>query len=294
MQHFLSLEDVSKQQGLNLLQRAIELKSFRNEKKTHLPLQGKILTMIFEKPSTRTRLSFEAGMIQLGGDAVYLRSNDSQLGRGEHIADTARVISSMTDGIMIRCASHQKVIDLAQHSSVAVINGLTDAYHPCQLLADMQTMLECFDSLEGLNVAWLGDINNMTNSYIQAAQLFNFNLRIGAPASMIAEEKNNNNVTYLSDAREAVSGAQVVTTDVWASMGHEEEAKERKKRFQNFAVTGEVMHCARPEAIFLHCLPAYRGEEVYKEVIDGNQSKVWQQAENRLHAQKALLEMLLG
>jgi len=252
---------------------------------------------VFEKSSTRTRVSFEAGMAQLGGHAIFLSPRDTQLGRGEPLEDTARVLSRMVDVIMIRTFEHEKIETFAAHSSVPVINALTDMYHPCQLLADMQTYVEERGAISGRTVAWIGDGNNMCHSYINAAMQFDFHLNIACPAGyepdpcLVAEAGKRITITH--DAHEAAKDADLVTTDVWASMGQEEEQKIREKAFADFEVDDAVMACAKPDALFMHCLPAHRGEEVSASVIDGKQSIVWDQAENRLHVQKALLEFLL-
>ena len=293
LRHFLSLDDLDQSELLTVINRAIELKAMRDQGKQHTPLQNKILTMIFEHKSTRTRLSFEAGMLQLGGQAIYLNAADSQLSRGEPIADTARVISKMTDAIMIRAHQHEDVVALAEAATVPVINGLTDRYHPCQLLADLQTIQMCFGRIEGLIVAWLGDYNNMCRTYEEAAERLGFELRVCVPQAMLDDFSARDNVRWVDRIEEAVSGAHVVTTDVWASMGQEQEQAQRSTIFQPYQVGDEAMARAHDDAIFLHCLPAHRGEEVSASVIDGNASQVWLQAENRLHAQKALLEFLI-
>ena len=293
VRHFLSLSDISCAEGLFLLNRAIELKAMQANHEIHHPLKNKILTMIFEKSSTRTRLSFEVGMLQLGGESVYLSTKDSQLGRGEPFSDTARVVSGMTDGILMRCASQSDMKDLAKDSSVPVINGLTEAYHPCQILADLQTLKEHFGQIEGLTITWLGDFNNMCMTYIQATQLFDFKLRICVPECFHAQIQSHPNISCFSDPVEAVQATNVVMTDVWASMGQEDEQEERLQMFAPYAVTASLMKQAHAQAVFLHCLPAHRGEEVESAVIDGPTSLVWQQANNRLHSQKALLEWLL-
>lgn len=264
------------------------------------PLAGKSLAMIFAKSSTRTRVSFEVGMYHLGGHALFLSSRDIQLGRGEPVADTARVLSRYVDGIMIRTFAHAEVEDLARRASVPVINGLTDRLHPCQLLADLMTIREALGGWEGKRVAWIGDGNNMANSWINAAGLLGFELALACPEGyepdhgIFERAKHNTRITITEDPDEAAAGAHVVNTDVWASMGQEAEAGRRQLAFQGYVVDGELMRRAAPEAIFLHCLPAHRGEEVTSDVIDGPQSRVWDQAENRLHAQKALLAMLIG
>jgi ornithine carbamoyltransferase len=277
--------------------RASELKAMRRRGEDYAPFQRKILGMIFEKSSTRTRVSFEVGMTQLGGSAIFLSPNDTHLGRGEPVEDTARIVSSMVEIIMIRTFAHTKIERFAQYSSVPVINALTDYCHPCQLLADVQTYHEQCGPIRGKTVAWIGDGNNMCNSYIEAAALFDFQLRIAAPEGYEPDRKllsdHAQHVELLRDPLAAARSADLVTTDVWASMGQEQENERRMQDFKNYQVDSHVMAQAREDAIFLHCLPAHRGEEVSSEVIDGPQSQVWEQAENRLHAQKALIEFLL-
>jgi ornithine carbamoyltransferase len=297
IRHFLTLTDMTSEELHRLVQRAIELKKMHYRGKTHTPLANKVLAMIFEKASTRTRVSFEAGMAQLGGSAIFLSPRDTQLGRGEPMQDTARVLSGMVDVIMIRTFAHANVECFAQHASVPVINGLTDTYHPCQLLASMQTFIEHKGPIQGKTVAWLGDGNNVCNSYINAALQFDFQLRIAVPEGYEPDStllKNAaSHVELLRDPLAAANQADLIATDVWSSMGQEQENPHRMSAFTNYQVNAQVMAQAKPEAIFLHCLPAHRGEEVSAEVIDGSQSKVWDEAENRLHAQKALLEFLL-
>jgi len=264
------------------------------------PLAGKTLAMIFAKSSTRTRVSFEVGALQLGGHALFLSSRDIQLGRGEPIRDMARVLSRMVDGIMIRTFAHADVEELARYATVPVINGLTDLLHPCQVLADLLTVVEAFGTLEGKTVAWIGDGNNMCNSWLNAAGLLGFELRLACPEGYEPDhaifERNaaKTRVLMTSDPDEAADGAHVVTTDVWASMGQESEAVLRAQAFQGYMVDQELMKRADPKAIFLHCLPAHRGEEVSEAVLEGPQSRVWDEAENRLHVQKALMAMLMG
>lgn len=298
VQHFLTLDDLSPSTLQGLIDRAIELKAITKRGALYEPLKNKTLAMIFSKSSTRTRVSFEVGMRQLGGGAINLNPNETQIGRGEPIEDTARVISSMADGIMIRTDSHKQVEKLAAHSSVPVINGLTDDYHPCQLLADIQTVQELRGSVKGATFAWVGDGNNVCNSFINAARIFDFNLNIATPKGYQPNarvvEKNCASVTLTSDAKSAVENADVVITDTWASMGQEGEKNQREAAFADFCVDDALMSNANSDAIFLHCLPAYRGAEVSASVIDGPQSAVFQEAENRLHAQKSLLEYLLS
>lgn len=295
--HFLSLRDLSADELNRLINRAIELKSMHHRGEVYQPFKGKVLGMIFEKSSTRTRVSFEAGMAQLGGHALFLSPRDSQLGRGEPLEDTARVLSRMVDIIMIRTYGHELIETFAAHSQVPVINALTDLYHPCQLLADVQTYVERRGSIAGKQVAWIGDGNNMCHSYINAAVQFGFHLRIGCPqgyepdATILAAAAGH--ITLTHNVEEAAADADLITTDVWASMGQEEEQQVREQAFAPFQVNDSLMAIAAPDALFLHCLPAHRGEEVSASVIDGPQSVVWDQAENRLHAQKALLELLL-
>lgn len=295
---FLALTDLGKGELVDLLEQAIRLK---REGLSELPLEGQTLGMIFTKSSTRTRVSFEVGMAQLGGHALFLSSRDLQLGRGEPIADTARVLSGYVDGIMIRTHAHAEVAELAAHATVPVINGLTDLLHPCQLLADLMTMKEEFGgNLEGLRVAWIGDGNNMANSWLNAASLLGLELRLACPegyepdAEILRTASEAASVTLLREARQAAEGAHVVSTDVWASMGHEAEVEARRAAFRGFSVDQALMNRADERAIFLHCLPAHRGEEVSAEVIDGIRSRVWAEAENRLHAQKALMINLMA
>lgn len=297
LRHFRNLQDLSSQELLHIIARASELKLMLSDGVAHEFLKNKSLAMIFEKSSTRTRVSFEAGMTQLGGSAIFLSPNDTQLGRGEPVADTARVLSRMVDAIMVRTFSQDTVNNLAEHSSVPVINGLTDAYHPCQLLADMQTFFERRGNIQGKKVSWIGDGNNMCNSYINAAKLLDFELVVACPEGYEPMQSlldaNTDRVQLVRDPMQAVKGASLVTTDVWTSMGQEEEMQKRRADLAKFEVTAELMSQANNDALFLHCLPAHRGEEVSAEVIDAPDSVVWEQAENRLHAQKALLEFLL-
>ena len=296
--HFLSLLDLSPEEFRSLIARAGELKALRRAGTPHESLKGKVLAMVFEKSSTRTRVSFESGMVQLGGHAMFLSPRDTQLGRGEPVADTARVLSRMVDIIMVRTFGHAVLEELAAHATVPVINGLTDTYHPCQLLADMQTYFEHRGDIAGRTVAWVGDGNNMCHSYINAARRLDFRLRVACPegyepdAAIVAAAGDR--VTLLRDPAEAARGADLVTTDVWASMGQEDEQRERARAFAPYQVTDAVMAEAAEDALFMHCLPAHRGEEVAASVIDGPRSVVWDEAENRLHAQKALLEFLLA
>jgi len=295
--HFLTLLDIPPAELKALILRAIELKKIQHRGERYAPLRGKVLGMIFDKSSTRTRVSFEAGMAQFGGHAIFLSSRDTQLGRGEPIEDSARVLSRMVDVVMIRTFEHATLERFARYSRVPVINALTDSYHPCQLLADMQTYQEHRGDIGGRTVAWIGDGNNMCHSYINAARQFDFRLRIATPvgyepdATIVAAAGDR--VFLCHDPREAARDADLVTTDVWASMGQEQEQQQREKAFGSFQVDASVMAEAKADALFTHCLPAHRGEEVTAEVIDGPQSVVWDAAENRLHSQKALLEYLL-
>ncbi|MCB1921686.1 MAG: ornithine carbamoyltransferase [Candidatus Competibacteraceae bacterium] len=295
--HFLSLFDLTPTELQQILQRANEFKMLRQRGEYPAPFPGKVLGMIFEKASTRTRVSFEAGMAQLGGNAIFLSPRDTQLGRGEPIEDTARVVSSMVDLVMIRTFAHASIERFTEYSAVPVINGLTDHNHPCQLLADLQTFIEHRGSIQGRTVAWIGDGNNMCNSYLSAACQCDFQLRIAVPLGYEPDaellKRAAGRVVLLRDPLAAARNADLVTTDVWSSMGKEEQQERRMRDFSPYQVTAEIMAQAKPDALFLHCLPAHRGEEVSAEVIDGPQSQVWDQAENRLHAQKALMEFLL-
>jgi ornithine carbamoyltransferase len=297
LQHFLTLLDLSAGRLRALIHRAIELKAQHRSGVSYTPLHNKVLGMVFEKSSTRTRVSFETAMIHFGGQAIFLSPRDTQLGRGELIEDSARVLSRMVDVVMIRTFEHEKVERFAQYSRVPVINGLTDKYHPCQVLADVQTFVEHRGDIGGRTVAFVGDGNNMCHSYLNAAHQFEFDLRIATPAGYEPRPEvvktAGKFAAVMSDPRAAVAGADLVVTDVWASMGQEDEQGKRRRDFERYQVNGELMALAKPDAIFMHCLPAHRGEEVSAEVIDGPQSVVWDEAENRLHAQKALLELLL-
>lgn len=297
MRHFLTLLDLSSEELNGLIQRAIELKKIQHDGKLYDPLRNRVLGMIFEKSSTRTRVSFEAGMAQLGGHAIFLSPRDTQLGRGESVEDSARVLSRMVDAIMIRTFSHDIVERFAANSKVPIINALTDDFHPCQLLADMQSYIENRGSIQGKTVVWVGDGNNMCQSYIHAAMRFDFNLRIAVPVgfepSTEIVELAGSRVTVTSDLKEAVKGAHLIATDVWASMGQEEEREERVRHFRPYQVTRELLDLADKDVLFMHCLPAHRGEEISHDLLDDPRSIVWEEAENRLHAQKALLEFLL-
>ncbi len=296
--HFLSLLDLTTTELKQLLERASELKKMQHAGVIHEPLKNKVLAMVFEKSSTRTRVAFEAGMIQLGGKAIFLSPRDTQLGRGEPIEDTARVLSSMVDAIMVRTFEHEKITTLAKYSSVPVINGLTDWLHPCQLLADMQTWIEHRGDVTGKTAAYIGDGNNMCHSYINAARQLDFKLNIACPEGYDPDPElikvAGDKVAIFRDPKQACKDVDMIVTDVWASMGQEEEQKLRETAFANYQVNDELMSIARKDALFMHCLPAHRGEEVSTSVIDGEQSVVWDEAENRLHAQKALLEFLLA
>jgi ornithine carbamoyltransferase len=294
--HFISLLDLSSSEFRFLIQRASELKKHRDP--DYQPLKGKVLAMIFEKSSTRTRISFEAGMTHFGGSALFLSPRDTQLGRGEPLEDSAKVISSMVDGIMLRTFSHSTVTTFAKHSSVPVINGLTELLHPCQLLADMQTYFEHRGDIQGQTVTWIGDGNNMCHSYINAARVLDFKLNIACPEGYQPDsdivQAAGDRVQLFNNPLAASENSALIVTDVWASMGQEEEQKKREIAFKDYQVTSAVMQMAQSDGLFLHCLPAHRGEEVASNVIDGPQSVVFDAAENRLHAQKALLEFLLA
>lgn len=295
--HFLSLLDLSSDELRSLVARASELKKMQHAGEIHEPLKNQTLGMIFEKSSTRTRVSFETGMTQLGGHALFLSPRDTQLDRGEPIEDSARVMSRMVDCIMIRTFEHEKVDLFAANSRVPVINALTDLLHPCQLIADMQTYFEHRGDIKGKTVTWVGDGNNMCNSYINAARQFDFKLNIACPEGYdpITEimDPAGDRCQIIRDPMEAAAGSDLVVTDVWASMGQEEEQAKREKAFAIYQVNDDVMAQANNDALFMHCLPAHRGEEVSASVIDRPDSVVWDEAENRLHSQKALLEMLL-
>ncbi|MGN2411716.1 ornithine carbamoyltransferase [Pseudomonas syringae] len=296
--HFLSMMDYTPDELLGLIRRGVELKDLRNRGVLFEPLKNRVLGMIFEKSSTRTRLSFEAGMIHLGGQAIFLSHRDTQLGRGEPVADSAKVMSRMLDAVMIRTYAHSNLTEFAANSRVPVINGLSDDLHPCQLLADMQTFLEHRGAIKGKTVAWIGDGNNMCNSYIEAAIQFDFQLRVACPAGYEPNPEflalAGDRVTVVRDPQTAVTGAHLVSTDVWTSMGQEEETARRKKLFAPFQVTRALLDLADKDVLFMHCLPAHRGEEISVDVLDDPRSVAWDQAENRLHAQKALLEFLVA
>ena len=296
--HFLTLNDLSRSELESIITRAIELKSLRQQNKEQPIISGKVLGMIFEKSSTRTRVSFEAGMAQLGGSAIFLSPNDTQLGRGESLEDSARVISRMVDIIIIRTFEHEKIEAFARYSRAPVINALTDDFHPCQLLADIQTFVEHRGKLSGKTVAWIGDGNNMCQSYMNAAALLDFKLNIACPkgyepdTTLAASAKARINITH--SPAEAVDGAHLVITDTWASMGQEKDKKQREKAFKGFQVNHKLLAHATDDVLFMHCLPAYRGMEVSAELLeDPRYSVVWDEAENRLHAQKSLILFLL-
>ena len=295
LRHFTSLLDLSSEDFRHIIHRAAEIKN--NHDRYYQPLKGQVLAMIFEKSSTRTRISFETGMVHFGGNAIFLSPRDTQLGRGEPIQDSAKVISSMVDCIMLRTDKHETVTTFAQHSSVPVINGLTDLEHPCQLLADMQTYFEFRGDIKGKTVTWIGDGNNMCHSYIQTAVLLGFTLHIASPIGYQPlkqySETAGAHVKFFDSALEASKDSDLIVTDVWASMGQEEEQKLREIAFKDYQVDEAIMEVAHNDALFMHCLPAHRGEEVTARVIDGPQSVIFPEAENRLHAQKALLEFLL-
>jgi ornithine carbamoyltransferase len=295
--HFLTILDLTKSEFQQIIQRASELKKMQREGQIFAPFPNKVLAMIFEKSSTRTRVSFEAGMAQFGGHAMFLSSRDTQLGRGEPIQDSAKVISSMVDIVMIRTFGHAIVEEFAKHSSVPVINALTDEYHPCQLLADMQTYFEHRGDIQGKTVTWVGDGNNMCHSYINTARVLDFKLNIACPEGYDPDpslvEANADRVTIYRDIKDAAKNSDLIVTDVWASMGQEEEQKAREASFASFQVNPQIMQIANPDALFMHCLPAHRGEEISVDMLEDSSSVVFDEAENRLHAQKALMEFLL-
>lgn len=297
VRHFLTLLDFTQAELQTVLERAIVLKKMHADGVVYEPLKNKVLAMIFEKSSTRTRVSFEAGMAQFGGSAIFLSPRDTQLGRGEPIEDSARVISRMVDVVMIRTFAHKIIERFAAFSRVPVINALTDEHHPCQLLADLQTFLEKRGSLKGKTMAWIGDGNNMCNSYVHAAHLFDFHLRIACPYGFEPDpallKQFKTHVKLVKTAEEAAKDAHLIATDVWTSMGQESEQSVRKRRFHHYQITPKLMDIASPDALFMHCLPAHRGEEISEDMLDDPRAVVWDEAENRLHAQKALLEFLL-
>ncbi|NWG31251.1 MAG: ornithine carbamoyltransferase [Rhodocyclaceae bacterium] len=296
--HFLQFKDFDRAEFEYLFERTRIIKQRFKSYQKYWPLADRTLVMIFEKASTRTRLSFEAGMQQLGGSAIYLNTRDSQLGRGEPVEDAAEVISRMSDVVMIRTFEQEIIERFARHSRVPVINGLTNEYHPCQILADIYTYIEQRGCIQGKTVAWIGDSNNMCNTWLQAAEVLDFNVHVSTPPGYEVEPERaglhgTGHFEQFADPMDAARGADLVTTDVWTSMGFEAEADARMKAFKDWQVDAEMMRAAKPDAVFMHCLPAHRGEEVTAEVIDGPQSVVWDEAENRLHAQKALLEYLV-
>jgi ornithine carbamoyltransferase len=296
--HFLQLRDLTRDELAHVFTRSQRIKARFKSYERYWPLQDRTLVMIFEKASTRTRLSFEAGMHQLGGAAIYLNTRDSQLGRGEPVEDAAQVISRMSDVVMIRTFEQEIIERFARHSRVPVINGLTNEYHPCQILADIFTFIEHRGPIQGKTVAWIGDSNNVCNTWLQAAEIFDFNVHVSTPPGYEVEAEraglhDSSHFVQFADPMDAARGADLVTTDVWTSMGFEAENAERMRDFADWQVEGDMMQIAAHDAVFMHCLPAHRGEEVAAEVIDGRQSVVWDEAENRLHTQKALLEFLL-
>jgi ornithine carbamoyltransferase len=298
IKHFLQFNDLSTEELNHVFARTAWIKGQFKTYKQYWPLQDRTLVMIFEKASTRTRLSFEAGMHQLGGSAIYLNTRDSQLGRGEPVEDAAQVISRMSDIVMVRTFEQEIIERFAANSRVPVINGLTNEYHPCQVLADIYTYIEHRGSIKGKTVAWIGDSNNVCNTWLQAAELLDFNVHVSTPPGyeVEAERANlygNDHFETFADPMEAAKGVDLITTDVWTSMGFEEENAARMRDFADWQVDADMMKAAAKDALFMHCLPAHRGEEVAAEVIDGAQSVVWDEAENRLHTQKALMEYLL-
>jgi len=298
IKHFLQFNDLTKDEIYYLFDRAKWLKKQFKEYQKYWPLEDRTLVMIFEKASTRTRLSFESGMHQLGGAAIYLNTKDSQLGRGEPVEDAAQVISRMSDVVMIRTFEQEIIERFAQNSRVPVINGLTNEYHPCQILADIFTFIEHRGSIEGKTVAWIGDSNNVCNTWLQAAELLDFNMHVSTPKGYEVEVEraglyDDSHFEQFENPMDAAKDAHIVTTDVWTSMGYEAEQSERKSVFADWQVDQEMMDVSAKDSLFMHCLPAHRGEEVTSDVIDGPNSVVWDEAENRLHVQKALLEYLL-
>jgi ornithine carbamoyltransferase len=298
VKHFLQFRDFGREEFEHLFRRTRLIKERFKNYIAYQPLVDRMLAMVFEKSSTRTRVSFEAGIYQLGGSSIVLNMGETQLGRGEPIEDVARVISRMVDIVMIRTYEHVNIERFASQSRVPVINGLTNDYHPCQVLADIYTYIEHRGAIQGRTVAWVGDGNNMCNTWIQAAAIFGFKLNVSTPSGYGVEPARavgvgRENLELFADPQRAVRGAHLVTTDVWTSMGFEAEAEARKKAFGAFQVDARMMALASPDALFMHCLPAHRGEEVSAEVLDGPQSVVWEEAENRLHVQKALMEYLL-
>lgn len=298
IKHFLQFNDFTREELDHVFERTRWIKQQFKTYQQYWPLMDRTLVMIFEKASTRTRLSFEAGMQQLGGSAIYLNTRDSQLGRGEPVEDAAQVISRMSDIVMIRTFEQDIIERFAANSRVPVINGLTNEYHPCQILADIYTYIEHRGPIQGKTVAWIGDSNNVCNTWLQAAEVFDFNVHVSTPPGYEVEPERaglygTDHYEEFADPMEAARGAHLVTTDVWTSMGFESENEERRRDFHDWQVDADMMKIAAKDAVFMHCLPAHRGEEVAAEVIDGAQSVVWDEAENRLHVQKALMEYLL-
>ena len=295
--NFINFDQYSLETLQSIIDRAISLKKEHNSGLINNTLENKTLAMIFDKSSTRTRVSFEAGMIQLGGQSLFLSDRDIQLGRGEPIMDSAIVISSMVDAVMLRLSSHDDITEFAKHSSKPVINALSDDSHPCQILADLMTYQEKCGSIKGKKIAWVGDGCNVCQTYMQAASIFDFELSIATPVGYEPQklfiEKYQNNISYSNNPLIASEDADIIVTDVWTSMGQESESKQRELAFKGFQVDKKMMSKAKEDAIFMHCLPAYRGKEVSSDVIDGNKSAVWDEAANRLHVQKALLLFLL-
>lgn len=299
--HFLALHDYSKEELDLLLVMAAELKTKQKNGIPHKLLDGKTVALIFEKASTRTRVSFEVGVFQLGGHGLFMSSGTSQMGRGEPIKDTARVLSRYCDGVMIRTFGQEIVEEFARYSDVPVINGLTDLFHPCQIMADLQTVIEHKGGYTGLKIAWIGDGNNMANTWIEAAAIFGFDLALACPTGyepdagimQWAQQKAPGRITLTTDPKEAMTAADVINTDVWASMGQEAEQKEREKAFAGYCLDDDLLALAKPDCVVLHCLPAHRGEEISDSVIEGKNSVVWDEAENRLHIQKAIMASLM-
>ena len=295
--NFINFDDLSHQELQGIIDRAISLKKEHRSGKLNDSLKNKTLAMIFDKSSTRTRVSFEAGMTQLGGQSLFLSEKDIQLGRGEPITDSAIVISSMVDAVMLRLSSHEDIVEFSRHSSKPVINALSDESHPCQILADLMTYQEQKGTIQGKKIAWIGDGCNVCQTYMQAAEIFDFELSIATPVdygpSEVFLQKYKKNIIFSESPMDACKDADIVVTDVWTSMGQESEKKQRERSFQGFQVNQLMMNQAKDDAVFMHCLPAYRGKEVSTEVIDGSQSVVWSEAENRLHAQKSLLLYLI-
>ena len=298
LKHYLQFSDLTTEEYAYIFERAALIKKKFKAYEKHQPLADRTLAMIFEKASTRTRVSFEAGMYQLGGSVVHLTTDGSQLGRAEPIEDSAKVISRMVDLVMIRTYEQTKIERFAEHSRVPVINGLTNEFHPCQILADIFTYIEHRGSIAGKTVAWVGDGNNMANTWLQASEILGFTVHVSTPSGYevdqdIAGLRSSDSYKVFKDPMQACTSADLVTTDVWTSMGYEAENEARKTAFADWCVDEDMMHAAKPDALFMHCLPAHRGEEVQAEVIDGPQSVVWEEAENRMHVQKALMEYLL-